>query len=335
MDAAIVVVSAPDGCMPQTREHILLCKQIGVKSIVVFMNKIDIMPDEEMHEIVEMEVRELLDKYEFNGAATPIIKGSALMACTGENPEIGEQRILKLLQTMDETIALPERHSDKPFLMSVEGTYNIEGRGLVVVGTIEQGRVKAGDDIEIIGFDKDFKKTTVTGVETFKKTLEAGEAGDNIGLLVRGLTRKQISRGMIMCKPGSQKLSQCFEASAYFLSEAEGGRKKGFYSGYRPQIFLRTADVAVDLVLPDNVKIGMPGDNLTIKVRVSVPMCIQEGLRFALRESGKTIGHGIIVKKLPDDAIPVDIARKSRQERAEREEAENAIPPTTDAAPKK
>lgn len=335
MDAAILVVSAPDGCMPQTREHILLCKQVGVRHIVVFMNKIDIMPDPEMHEIVEMEVRELLDKYEFPGATTPIIKGSALMACTGENPEIGEKRVLELLKTMDETIPIVERPIDKPFLMSVEGTYNIEGRGLVIVGTVEQGRVKPGEDIEIIGYDKDFKKTTVTGVETFKKSLDAGEAGDNIGLLVRGLTRKQISRGMVMCKPGSQKLSQCFEASVYFLTDAEGGRKKGFYTGYRPQIFLRTADVATDIVLPPNVKIGMPGDNLTVKMRVAVPMCIQEGLRFALRESGKTIGHGIITKKLPDDAVAADVGRKARQERAEQEAAENQAPQPDAAAAKK
>ena len=322
MDAAILVVSAPDGCMPQTREHILLCKQVGVKSIVVFLNKIDIMSDVEMHEIVEMEVRELLDKYEFDGENTPIIKGSALMACTGESPEIGESRVLELLRIMDEVIPIPERAIDKPFLLSVEGTYNIEGRGLVVVGTVEQGKVKVGDEIEILGYDKVGRKTTITGIETFRKTLDYGEAGDNVGLLVRGVTRKNVTRGQVMCKPGSQTASHCFEASVYFLREEEGGRKRGFYTGYRPQIFIRTADIAADLVLPKNVKIGMPGDNLTIKVRLSVPISLQTGLRFAFRESGKTVGHGIITKLLKDEEIPINIGRLTKAENAEKEDKE-------------
>lgn len=327
MDAAILVVSAPDGCMPQTREHVLLCKQVGVRNIVVFLNKIDIMPDPDMHEIVEMEVRELLDKYDFNGSQTPIIKGSALMACTGEQPEIGEKKVLELLQTMDSTIPIPERPVDKPFLLSVEGTNNIEGRGLVVVGTVEQGKVKVGDEIEIVGYKTGTQKTTVTGIETFRKTLDYGEAGDNIGLLLRGLTRKQVNRGQVICKPGSQKLHQCIEASIYFMKEEEGGRKKGFYTGYRPQMFLRTADVAADIVLPKNTKLGMPGDNLTVQMRLSVPLPVATGLRFALRESGKTIGHGIITKMLKDDEIPVDIGRKTKAENAEKEEAEGETKP--------
>ena len=322
MDAAILVVSAPDGCMPQTREHIMLCRQVGVRTIVVFMNKVDIMPDPEMHEIVEMEVRELLNKYEFNGDDAKIIKGSALMACKGENPEIGSDRIMQLLNTMDECIPLPERPVDKPFLMSIESTYNIEGRGLVIVGTIEQGKIKVGDEIEVVGIDKDIKKTTITGIETFKKTLDYGEAGDNIGLLVRGLTRKQVQRGQVLCKPGSQKNKVCFEANVYFLKESEGGRKKGFYTGYRPQIFLRTADIAVDVVLPKNVKVGMPGDNLTLQLRLAFHLPVNVGLRFALRESGKTIGHGIITNILKDEAIPVNIGRLTKAENAEKEEKE-------------
>lgn len=321
MDAAILVVSAPDGCMPQTREHILLCKQVGVKNIVVFLNKIDIMPDPEMHEIVEMEIKELLDKYEYNSTTTPIIKGSALMACTGEQVDIGEKKVIDLLNIMDETIPIPVRPIDKPFLMSVDSTYNIEGRGLVVVGTVEQGKLKPGEEIEILGFEKAGKKTTVTGIETFKKSLDYGEAGDNIGILVRGLTRKNVQRGQIICKPGTLTTNICFEASVYMLKAEEGGRKKGFYTGYRPQIYLRTADVAADLVLPSNMKICMPGDSLTLKVRLSVPVSIQEGLKFAFRESGKTIGHGVISKILKDEDIPVNIGRVTRAEMAENDAA--------------
>ena len=320
MDAAILVVSAPDGCMPQTREHIMLCRQVGVKKIVVFMNKVDLMPDPEMHEIVEMEVRELLDKYEYKGDDAKIIKGSALMALNGENPELGEKQVLELMKVVDETVEVPERPHDKPFLLSVEGTYNIEGRGLVVVGTVEQGKAKSGEEIEILGFDTSSKKSTITGIETFKKSLDYAEAGDNVGLLIRGLTRKQISRGHIICKPNTQKTAVCFEASVYFLTEEEGGRKRGFYTGYRPQAFLRTADIAADIVLPKNVRIGMPGDNLTVKIRLSVPMAIHEGLRFALRESGKTVGHGIITGLLKNDEIPVNIGRLTKAEYAQKDE---------------
>jgi len=313
MDAAILVVSAPDGCMPQTKEHVLLCKQVGVKTIIVFLNKIDVMSDPEMHEIVEMEVRELLDKNDYDGNAARIIKGSALMALNGENNEIGEDRVIELLQTMDEVIPIPERPIDKPFVMSIEGTYNIEGRGTVVVGTIEQGKVKAGDEVEILGYG-DSKKTTVTGVETFKKTLDYGEAGDNVGLLIRGLTRKNVFRGQTIAKPGSLSTHLCFEAQIYVMREEEGGRKKGFYTGFRPQVFLRTADVAADIILPKDVKIAMPGDNLTVKFRLNNPLALHSGIRFALRECGKTIGHGIITKVLKDTDVPANAGRMARQE---------------------
>ena len=313
MDAAILVVSAPDGCMPQTKEHVLLCKQVGVKTIIVFLNKVDVMSDPEMHEIVEMEVRELLDKNEYDGNTARIIKGSALMALNGENKEIGEDKVIELLQTMDEVIPIPERPIDKPFVMSIEGTYNIEGRGTVVVGTIEQGKVKAGDEVEILGYGE-AKKTTVTGVETFKKTLDYGEAGDNVGLLIRGLTRKNVFRGQIIAKPGSLTTHLCFEAQIYVMREEEGGRKKGFYTGFRPQVFLRTADVAADIILPKEVKIAMPGDNLTVKFRLNNALALNAGIRFALRECGKTIGHGIITKVLKDTDIAANAGRMARME---------------------
>jgi len=313
MDAAILVVSAPDGCMPQTKEHVLLCKQVGVKTIIVFLNKVDVMSDPEMHEIVEMEVRELLDKNEYDGNTARIIKGSALMALNGENKEIGEDKVIELLQTMDEVIPIPERPIDKPFVMSIEGTYNIEGRGTVVVGTIEQGKVKAGDEVEILGYGE-AKKTTVTGVETFKKTLDYGEAGDNVGLLIRGLTRKNVFRGQTIAKPSSLTTHLCFEAQIYVMREEEGGRKKGFYTGFRPQVFLRTADVAADIILPKEVKIAMPGDNLTVKFRLNNALALNAGIRFALRECGKTIGHGIITKVLKDTDIAANAGRMARME---------------------
>ena len=333
MDAAILVVSAPDGCMPQTREHILLCKQVGVRTIIVFLNKVDVMSDPEMHEIVEMEVRELLNKYEFDGDNSRIIKGSALMALNGESPDLGENRVADLLNTMDEVIPIPERPIDKPFLMSIEGTYNIEGRGTVVVGTIEQGKVKAGDEIEVLGLSKERVRTVVTGVETFKKTLDYGEAGDNVGLLVRGLTRKNVFRGQVLSKPNTAPLNQCFEAQIYMLTEEEGGRKKGFYTGFRPQVFVRTADVAADLVLPSTAKVGMPGDNLQVKLRLNVPLALSAGLRFALRESGRTIGHGVITKILKDDEIPIDIGKRFRAEKSlnEQDAGDAASKPATKA----
>ena len=310
MDAAILVVSAPDGCMPQTKEHVLLCKQVGVKTIIVFINKIDIMSDPEMHELVEMEVRELLQKNNYDGDNTIIIKGSALMALNNEQPEIGKDRVQELLKTMDDTIPIPERPIDKPFIMSIESTYNIEGRGTVVVGTIEQGKVKPGEEVEITGFGET-TKSIVTGVETFKKTLDYGEAGDNVGLLIRGIIRNKVFRGQTISKPGSLTMHQCFEAQIYIMKEEEGGRKKGFYTGFRPQVFIRTADIAADLVLPENVKMGMPGDNLTVNVRLTEKLTLQPGIRFALRESGKTIGHGVISKILKDtDFTPESIREK-------------------------
>jgi elongation factor Tu len=299
-----------------------------VKTIIVFLNKIDVMSDPEMHEIVEMEVRELLDKNEYDGNASIIIKGSALMALNGENSEIGENKVIELLKTMDDIIPIPERPIDKPFVMSIEGTYNIEGRGTVVVGTIEQGKVKPGDEVEIIGYNNESKKTTVTGVETFKKTLDYGEAGDNVGLLIRGLTRKNVFRGQTICKPNALSVHQCFEAQIYIMKEEEGGRKKGFYTGFRPQVFLRTADVAADIILPPQLKIAMPGDNLTVKFRLNNPLALHSGIRFALRECGKTIGHGIITKVLKDTDIPANAGRMARQEmEALAEKTEQATPP--------
>ena len=311
MDAAILVVSAPDGCMPQTKEHVLLCKQIGVKTIIIFINKVDIMPDPEMHELVEMEIRELLNDNKFDGDSAVIIKGSALKALNNEQPEIGSDRVIELLNTMDEQIPIPERHIDKPFIMSIEGTFNIEGRGTVVVGTIEQGRVKPGDEVMISGYGKT-KKTTVTGVETFNKSLDYGEAGDNVGLLVRGITRKDIQRGQTISKSGVVKMHNCFEAQIYLMKEEEGGRKRGFYTGFKPQIFLRTADVSADLVLPDKVKMGMPGDNITVKFRLEESLSLQEGIRFAIRESGKTIGHGVISKILNSNELTPEVIREIR-----------------------
>lgn len=320
MDAGVLVVSAPDGAMPQTREHIMLCKQVGVKTIIVFLNKCDIMDDPEMHEIVEMEVTELLEKYGYNPEDTVFIRGSALAALNGENPELGEQKVQELLATMDAKIPLPEKTTDKPFMLSIDGTYNIEGRGTVVTGTVERGKVKAGDEIEIIGYSNKPKKTTVTAIETFKKTLDYGEGGDNVGLLIRGLTKKDVSRGQIIAKPGTVDVNVCFEAQIYFTTEEEGGRKKGFYSGYKPQFFLRTADVAGEILLPSGVEVCMPGDNMKVKVRLGSYLALDKGIRFALRESGKTIGHGIITEVLADDAIEPGISRRMKMERMSKEE---------------
>lgn len=317
MDAGILVVSAPDGAMPQTREHIMLCKQVGVKTIIVYLNKVDVMEDPEMHEIVEMEVKELLTKYGYDAENTVFVRGSALMGLNNERPEIGEQKIEELLKAMDEKIPLPERVKDKPFKMCVDKTLNIEGRGTVITGTIETGTVKAGDEIEIVGFNAKPKKTTITAIETFNKTLDYGESGDNVGLLIRGLTRKDVSRGMVLAKPGTVPVKRCFEAQVYFTTEEEGGRKKGFYTGYKPQIFLRTADVAGEIVLPENVKIGMPGDNMTVKIRLISMLPVEKGLHFAMRESGKTIGHGVVSAILEDNAIEEGIGRKMKAEQSQ------------------
>ena len=312
MDAGILVVSAPDGAMPQTKEHVLLCKQIGVKTIIVFLNKCDLIDDEEMFELVEMEVQEILEKYEYDPAKTVFIRGSALNALEGGNPELGVEKVKELINVMDTKIDIPTRDIDKPFQMSIESTYNIEGRGTVVTGTIEQGKVKIGDDIEIVGFADNPKKSSVIGVETFKKSLDRGEAGDNVGLLIRGLTKKDVQRGQVVSKPGSMKTGKCFEAQVYFLTEEEGGRAKGFYTGFRPVCFMRTADIASILVLPDRQRICMPGDHATIKLKMSSKLPIEKGQKFALRESGKTIGHGIITSILKDNAIADDIGRKTK-----------------------
>ena len=320
MDAGILVVSAPDGAMPQTKEHVLLCKQVGVKTIIVFLNKCDLIDDEEMFELVEMEVQEILEKHDYDPANTVFIRGSALSALEGNNPELGMDKVKELLSVMDEQIGIPERDLDKPFQMAIESTYNIEGRGTVVTGTIEKGKVKTGDEVEIIGYHDAPKKSAVTGVETFKKTLDRGEAGDNVGLLLRGIGKKDVQRGQVITKPGLMKNSNCFEAQVYFLTEEEGGRKTGFYTGFRPVCFLRTADIACDLVLPEKTRIGMPGDNITIKIRLCNNLPIEKGLKFALRESGKTIGHGIISNILKNDSIPKDIGRQTKQKWAVAEE---------------
>eukprot|EP00331_Platyophrya_macrostoma_P007578 CAMPEP_0176425054 /NCGR_PEP_ID=MMETSP0127-20121128/11184_1 /TAXON_ID=938130 /ORGANISM="Platyophrya macrostoma, Strain WH" /LENGTH=473 /DNA_ID=CAMNT_0017806189 /DNA_START=271 /DNA_END=1692 /DNA_ORIENTATION=- len=301
MDAGILVVSAVDGAMPQTREHILLCRQVGVKTIIVFLNKIDIAKDAEIHELVEMEVKELLNKYEYPGDDTSFVKGSALCACNGTDPEIGEQAILKLLETMDTVIPIPERASNKPFMMSIESTFTIPGRGTVATGTIESGKIKTGDELEVIGYSKKSTRTAVTGIETFRKSLDYGEAGDNVGILVRSLQREDISRGHILCKPGTLSVHRNFEATMYILKDEEGGRKKSFVTGYKPQCYIRTADVAAELILPENMKMVMPGDNVTLACKLIFPLAIQSGLRFALREGGKTIAAGVITKVLPDD----------------------------------
>lgn len=324
MDAGILVVSAPDGAMPQTKEHVLLCKQVGVKTIIVFLNKVDLVEDPELHEIVEMEIRELLTKYDFDGDNTKIIKGSALMALKGEKPELGENAIKELIETMDTVIPAPERDKDKPFIMPVDGTYAIEGRGTVITGTVESGKLKPGEDIELVGMGKPAKRGNISGIETFKKSLDYAEAGDNVGILIKNLLRKDVVRGMLMVRPGTIKNHVCFEAQAYFLTTEEGGRKSGFYSGYRPQAFLRTADIATDIVLPANVKVGMPGDSLLIKMRLSVPTPIHQNMKFALRESGKTIGHGVITKILPDNAIGEGVAKQRRLEAKGDEEGAEA-----------
>lgn len=312
MDAGILVVSATDGAMPQTREHILLCRQVGVKTIIVFINKIDVANDPELQELVEMEVRELLSKYEFDGDNAVVIKGSALCAMNDTEPEIGEQRVLKLVETMDTVIPEPERDVDKPLLMSVESTFTIPGRGTVVTGTIESGKVKLGDEVDLVGYNKKNVRTTITGIETFRKQLESGQAGDNVGMLVRSLQRDDVFRGQIIAKPGSLTVHRNFEANIYVLKEEEGGRKKPFVTGYRPQCFIRTADVAADLALPESVKMGLPGDNLLVKMKLSVPLAINQGLRFALREGGKTIASGVITNVLPEDPEDKDATPKKK-----------------------
>ncbi len=295
MDGAILVCSAADGPMPQTREHILLSRQVGVPHIVVFLNKADMVDDAELLELVEMEVRELLSKYDFPGDDTPIIHGSARLALEGDQSEIGVPSILKLVDALDSFIPLPERDVDKPFLMPVEDVFSISGRGTVVTGRIERGVIKVGEEIEIVGI-RDTQKTTVTGVEMFRKLLDQGQAGDNAGLLLRGTKRDDVERGQVLCKPGSIKPHTEFEAEVYVLSKDEGGRHTPFFKGYRPQFYFRTTDITGACELPEAVEMVMPGDNVKMAVTLINPVAMDEGLRFSIREGGRTVGAGVWAK---------------------------------------
>ena len=295
MDGAVLVVSAADGPMPQTREHILLARQVGVPYIVVYMNKCDMVDDEELLELVEMEIRELLDKYEFPGDDTPIIRGSALKALEGDPSELGEASVLALAEALDSYIPEPERAIDGAFLMPVEDVFSIQGRGTVVTGRIERGIVKVGEEVAIVGI-KDTEKTTCTGVEMFRKLLDEGRAGDNIGVLLRGVKREDIERGQVLAKPGSITPHTYFEAEVYVLSKEEGGRHTPFFKGYRPQFYFRTTDVTGSVELPEGVEMVMPGDNIQVKVNLIAPIAMEEGLRFAIREGGRTVGAGVVAK---------------------------------------
>ncbi|MEE4300283.1 MAG: elongation factor Tu, partial [Pseudomonadales bacterium] len=295
MDGAILVCSAADGPMPQTREHILLSRQVGVPKIVVFLNKADMVDDEELLELVEMEVRELLDQYDFPGDDTPIVIGSALKALEGDDSEIGAQAVMKLVETLDEYIPEPERAVDQPFLMPIEDVFSISGRGTVVTGRVERGIVKVGDEIEIVGI-KDTTKTTVTGVEMFRKLLDEGRAGENVGVLLRGTKRDEVERGQVLAKPGSITPHTKFEAEVYVLGKDEGGRHTPFFKGYRPQFYFRTTDVTGTCELPADVEMVMPGDNVQMTVELIAPIAMDEGLRFAIREGGRTVGAGVVAK---------------------------------------
>jgi elongation factor Tu len=297
MDGGILVVAATDGPMPQTREHILLAKQVGIPNLVVFMNKVDLVDDDELLELVEMEIRELLSEYGYDGDEIPIIQGSALAAAEGRDPEIGNDAVLALMEAVDATIPEPERLLDKPFLMSIEDTFMIAGRGTVVTGRVEQGIVNVGDDLDAIGYGQD-QKTTCTGVEMFKKLLDKGMAGDTIGCLLRGTKRDDVRRGQVLCKPGSIQQGTKFEAEIYALTQKEGGRHKPFMSNYRPQFFLRTADVTGALHLKEGTEMVMPGDNTSVTVELITPVALQAGLRFNMREGGMTVGTGIVTKVL-------------------------------------
>ena len=293
MDGGILVVSASDGPMPQTREHILLARQVGVPSLVVFMNKCDMVDDPELLDLVELEVRELLSKYDFPGDDIPIIRGSALCALEDKNPELGADAILKLMAAVDAYIPQPERPKDLPFLMPVEDVFSISGRGTVVTGRVERGIVKVGEEIEIVGL-KATVKTTCTGVEMFRKLLDQGEAGDNIGALLRGTKREDVERGQILCKPGSVKPHTKFRAEAYILTKDEGGRHTPFFTNYRPQFYFRTTDVTGVVELPEGTEMVMPGDNIAMTVELIVPIAMEEKLRFAIREGGRTVGAGVV-----------------------------------------
>jgi len=293
MDGGILVVSAADGPMPQTREHILLARQVGVPALVVYMNKVDQVDDDELLELVEMEIRELLSSYDFPGDDIPIVMGSALAALEGRDPEIGAESIKKLMAAVDEYIPTPDRPKDKPFLMPIEDVFSISGRGTVVTGRIERGVVNVGDEIEIIGI-KDTQKTTCTGVEMFKKLLDQGEAGDNVGVLLRGTKREDVERGQVLCATGSVTPHKKFKAEAYILNKEEGGRHTPFFTNYRPQFYFRTTDVTGVVTLPEGTEMVMPGDNITVDVELIVPIAMEDGLRFAIREGGRTVGAGVV-----------------------------------------
>ena len=296
MDGAVLVVSAADGPMPQTREHILLARQVGVPYIIVFLNKVDMVDDEELLDLVEMEVRELLDQYEFPGDDTPIIRGSALKALESGDPESADAKcIFELLDALDSYIPLPERALDKAFLMPVEDVFSISGRGTVATGRIERGIVKTGEKVELVGI-RDTQSTVCTGVEMFRKILDEGQAGDNVGLLLRGMKKEDVERGMVICKPGSVTPHTKFECEVYILTKEEGGRHTPFFTGYRPQFYFRTTDVTGNAALPEGVEMVMPGDNIKMQVELITPIAMEEGLRFAIREGGRTVGAGVVAK---------------------------------------
>ena len=295
MDGGILVVNAADGPMPQTREHILLARQVGVPALVVYMNKVDQVDDAELIDLVEVEIRELLTSYEFPGDTIPIIKGSALAALEGRDDEIGKNSILELMKAVDESIPQPTRPIDQPFLMPVEDVFSISGRGTVVTGRIEQGQVKVGEEIEILGI-REPQKTTCTGVEMFRKLLDSGEAGDNVGVLLRGTKREEVERGQVLAKPGSIKPHTKFKAEAYVLKKEEGGRHTPFFSNYRPQFYFRTTDVTGTIKLPEGTEMVMPGDNITMEVTLLSPIAMDKGLKFAIREGGRTVGAGVVAE---------------------------------------
>ena len=297
MDGAIIVVAATDGPMPQTREHILLARQVNVPRLVVFMNKCDMVDDEEMLELVEMDMRDLLSQYDYDGDETPIIRGSALGALNGEKE--WEDKVMELMDAVDTWIPLPPRDVDKPFLMPVEDVFSITGRGTVATGRIEAGRVKVGDEVQILGLGAD-KKSVVTGVEMFRKILDEGEAGDNVGLLLRGIDKDEIRRGMVICHPGKVKPHDHFKAQVYILKKEEGGRHTPFHNKYRPQFYIRTLDVTGEITLPEGVEMVMPGDNVEIEVKLITPVACDQGLRFAIREGGRTVGSGQITQVIDD-----------------------------------
>ena len=296
MDGAILVVSAADGPMPQTREHILLARQVGVPAIVVFLNKADMVDDDELLELVELEVRELLSKYEFPGDDIPVVTGSALEALEGKDTKYGVQSVLQLMEAVDDYIPMPEREIDKPFLMPVEDVFSISGRGTVVTGRIERGVVKVGEEVEIVGLSDKSERSVVTGVEMFRKLLDQGQAGDNVGCLLRGVKKEDVERGQVLAKPGSVTPHTDFSAEVYILTKEEGGRHTPFFAGYRPQFYFRTTDVTGSVELPSGTEMVMPGDRITFKVTLITPIAMEKGLRFAIREGGRTVGAGVVTE---------------------------------------